>query len=75
MEAYSSDRPPLQQRVLDVMSSQAQAAYLAQRVMQPASRSLKKEMELERAFVKAGGMLLAGPDPTGIGGVVAGFGD
>jgi imidazolonepropionase-like amidohydrolase len=75
MEAYSSDRPPLQQRVLDVMSSQAQAAYLAQRVQQPASRSLKKEMELERAFVKDGGMLLAGPDPTGIGGVVAGFGD
>jgi hypothetical protein len=36
---------------------------------------LKKEMELERAFVKAGGVLLAGPDPTGIGGVVAGFGD
>jgi imidazolonepropionase-like amidohydrolase len=75
MEAYSSDRPPLQQRVLDVMSPQAQAGYLAQRVLQPASRSLKKEMELERAFVKAGGTLLAGPDPTGIGGVVAGFGD
>jgi len=33
------------------------------------------EIELERAFVKAGGTLLAGPDPTGIGGVVAGFGD
>jgi hypothetical protein len=75
MEAYSSDRPPLQQRVLDVMSPQAQAGYLAQRVLQPASRSLKKEMELERAFVKTGGTLLAGPDPTGIGGVVAGFGD
>src|ERR1700693_4528725 len=46
-----------------------------QRVLQPASRSLKKEMELERAFVKAGGTLLAGPDPTGIGGVVGGFCD
>jgi imidazolonepropionase-like amidohydrolase len=75
LEAYSSDRPPLQQRVLDVMSPQAQAAYLSQRVLQPASQRLKKEMELERAFVKAGGTLLAGPDPTGIGGVVAGFGD
>lgn len=75
MEAYSSDRPPLRQRVLDVMSPQAQAAYLSQRVLQPATRSLKNEMELERAFVKAGGTLLAGPDPTGIGGVVAGFGD
>jgi hypothetical protein len=59
--------PPLQQRVLDVMSPQAQAGYLSQRVLQPASRSLKKEMELERAFVKAGGTLLAGPNPTGIG--------
>jgi imidazolonepropionase-like amidohydrolase len=75
IEAYSSDRPPLQERVLDVMSPQAQAGYLSQRGLQPASRSLKKEMELERAFVKAGGTLLAGPDPTGIGGVVAGFGD
>jgi len=75
MEAYSSDRPPLQQRVLDVMSPQAQAGYLSQRLPQPISRSLTKEMELEYAFVKAGGTLLAGPDPTGIGGVVAGFGD
>jgi imidazolonepropionase-like amidohydrolase len=75
LEAYSSDRPPLQQRVLDVMSPQAQAGYLSQRVLQPVSRSLKKEMEMEYAFVKAGGTLLAGPDPTGIGGVVAGFGD
>lgn len=75
MEAYSSDRPTLQDRVLDVMSPQAQAGYLSQRVQQPTTRSLKKEMELERAFAKAGGTLVAGPDPTGIGGVVAGFGD
>jgi imidazolonepropionase-like amidohydrolase len=75
MEAYSSDRPALQQRVLDVMSPQAQAGYLSQRVLQPVTPNLKKEMELEHAFVNAGGTLLAGPDPTGIGGVVAGFGD
>ena len=37
--------------------------------------ALKKEMEFEREFVKQGGLLLAGLDPTGIGGVVAGFGD
>jgi len=36
---------------------------------------LKKEMEFEREFVRAGGLLLAGVDPTGWGGVVAGFGD
>jgi imidazolonepropionase-like amidohydrolase len=75
IEAYSSDRPTLQDRVLDVMSPQAQAGYLSQRAQQPVTQSLKKEMELERAFAKAGGTLLAGPDPTGIGGVVAGFGD
>jgi imidazolonepropionase-like amidohydrolase len=32
-----------------------------------------KGMALERAFVRAGGMLLAGTDPTGAGGVVPGF--
>jgi adenine deaminase len=32
-------------------------------------------MEFEREFVKAGGLLTAGVDPTGWGGVVAGFGD
>ncbi len=32
-------------------------------------------MRLERAFVKAGGMLIAGTDPTGAGGVVPGYAD
>jgi imidazolonepropionase-like amidohydrolase len=32
-------------------------------------------MDFERAFVKAGGLLIAGLDPTGNGGIVAGFGD
>ena len=36
---------------------------------------LQKEMAFERAFVKAGGKLMAGVDPTGWGGIVAGFGD
>ena len=34
-----------------------------------------KAMALERAFVKAGGLLIAGTDPTGSGGVVPGFAD
>ena len=38
-------------------------------------RLLEKEMAFERDFVKAGGMLLAGCDPTGDGSVLAGFGD
>jgi len=36
---------------------------------------VKKEMQFERQFVAAGGRLMAGVDPTGWGGVVAGYGD
>ena len=32
-------------------------------------------MQLEHEFALAGGLLLAGPDPTGDGGVLPGFGD
>ena len=32
-------------------------------------------MQFERAFVNAGGLLLAGCDPTGYGGVLPGYGD
>ena len=35
----------------------------------------KHDLGLERAFVAAGGLLLAGPDPTGRGDVLPGFGD
>ena len=34
---------------------------------------LPKAMALERAFVRAGGLLTAGTDPTGAGGVIPGF--
>lgn len=37
--------------------------------------ALQKEMQFELAFVKAGGLLLAGCDPTGYGGVLPGYGD
>jgi len=39
------------------------------------AKVLKKEMAFERAFVSAGGVLLAGADPTGWGAVLAGYGD
>jgi imidazolonepropionase-like amidohydrolase len=38
-------------------------------------QAYKNDLRLERAFVAAGGLLLAGPDPTGNGGVIPGFGD
>ncbi len=36
---------------------------------------LKKEMQFEREFVEAGGVLMAGCDPTAYGAVLPGFGD
>jgi imidazolonepropionase-like amidohydrolase len=36
---------------------------------------LPKGMALERAFAKAGGLLVAGTDPTGAGGVIPGYAD
>ena len=76
-EAGVPNRPPLQQRFLDVLSPGSKADYLMARARtdEGARARLKKAMEFERAFVKAGGLLLAGLDPTGNGGVVAGFGD
>lgn len=37
------------------------------------AKLLPKGMALERAFVRAGGLLIAGTDPTGSGGVVPGY--
>jgi hypothetical protein len=63
-EQYVADRPPVQQRVLEALNLQSQASCLAQRARVGASNSFgvefKKEMQFERAFVKAGGLLLAG---------------
>ncbi len=38
------------------------------------ARAFKSNMRLEKAFVDAGGTLLVGTDPTGIGGVLPGIG-
>jgi hypothetical protein len=48
---------------------------VAKNAESPWPTMFQREMEFERAFVKGGGTLLAGLDPTGIGGVIAGFGD
>jgi len=89
-ELFVPDRTPLQKRVLDVMSADSQVQFLRNRVgldlprrdkktgelnPRPWATGFKMDMEFERDFVKAGGLLLAGLDPTGIGGVIPGFGD
>ena len=80
-ETFVPNRPSLQQRVLDALLPEAAISYLATRATVAARTTpdwaalFKKEMDFERAFVKAGGLLLAGNDPTGYGGDLAGFGD
>ena len=69
-------RPLLSGRLVDAYD--AAAAVRKDRNTRGArlfSAVLDKEMAFEHAFVAAGGKLLAGVDPTGWGGVVAGFGD
>jgi hypothetical protein len=78
-ETFTPGRPPATAAALDAMLPEARDQYLRQRVRIAASRDttwvvlLRKEMQLERAFAQAGGLLLTGTDPTGYGGVVAGF--
>jgi cytosine/adenosine deaminase-related metal-dependent hydrolase len=78
-EASVPLRPRLQARVIRAMSAESAQSYLTARARIPATSPMaslmKKEMDFEFAFVKAGGLLLAGPDPTGNGGVLPGFGD
>jgi imidazolonepropionase-like amidohydrolase len=89
IEDLVADGPTPAKRVLDVMNEQARNTYLKERettatksrekdtkfaqAMQRWRTMFGKEMEFERAFVKAGGLLLAGIDP--IGGVIPGFAD
>lgn len=80
-EQFVSSRPDVPQKALDTLSDDARKTYqgiralLAQNKQSSWPDMYQREMEFERAFVKAGGTLLAGLDPTGIGGVVAGYGD
>ena len=82
-EAFVSEKFQLDPRMQDVLSEDAYADCVSRlsdgRADPRWSRvwevMLKKEMQFEREFVKAGGLLMAGVDPTGWGGVVAGFGD
>ncbi len=81
-ETFVPNRAPLDGRVLDAMLPETRIAYLKTRsaISDKAAESywpalFKKELEFEHAFAKQGGLLLAGLDPTGYGGVIAGFGD
>ena len=76
---------PLQPRAMAVLTPQAKEDYLYLRNLAAArgntarglafAEAYKNDLGLEREFVASGGLLLAGPDPTGNGGVIPGFGD
>jgi hypothetical protein len=79
-DASTLNEPP-NPRVLDAMAATQRQSYLLARArVTPEGNArttalVKKEMAFELAFVRAGGLLLAGPDPTGNGGTIPGFGD
>jgi hypothetical protein len=83
-EADGVVNPPLRQRALDMLSPQARETYLYERNAQMTTRReamqgrrflLKREEVFEHRFVEAGGLLMAGPDPTSDGHILPGFGD
>ena len=85
-ETFAPNWPPMarETRALKAMSPAANEQYLRWRSVfaedpdghgSSEAKLLQKEMQFEREFVEAGGLLMAGCDPTGYGGVVPGFGD
>jgi len=82
LAAPPDGRPVVRPDVLEAMAPSVREAYLAwsnrpgsAEAAKRQDAMLRRDMELQRAFVDAGGLLLAGPDPVGIGGVIPGFGD
>jgi len=80
-EISVSGRPPIEERVYDVLAPEIAEEVRAIAIQRRAGRGaidpaiFAKAMEYERAFVAAGGLLAAGVDPTGYGAAPPGFGD
>jgi imidazolonepropionase-like amidohydrolase len=77
-ETMSASQPSAPAKVLDALLPEARRQYEQRRaaILQAAdttSQVLRKEMQLEKMFADAGGLLVVGTDPTGFGGVVAGY--
>src|SRR5260221_212556 len=77
-ETFVPGRPQAPQGALDAMLPESRDQYtrrwtLISTSTSPWSGLFPKEMRFELAFLRAGGLLLAGTDPTGYGGVVAGY--
>jgi imidazolonepropionase-like amidohydrolase len=81
-ECSVPNRPPLRPAFLESLSPGTRESYLQRRARIAADSAnpqhlaiFRKGMEFERAFVKAGGILLSGLDPTGGGCSLFGLGD
>ena len=78
-ETFVSRRPPIVAGALEAMTPEARVQYLQGRARVGDDTSslwttlLRKEMQFERAYAAAGGLVLSGSDPTGYGGVVPGY--
>lgn len=79
MEISVPGQPEAPAGALEAMTPQARESYQRswRRVQQDTTGRARREylamMALEREFVRLGGLLVAGTDPTGYGGVVAGY--
>jgi imidazolonepropionase-like amidohydrolase len=79
LSVYELDVPsrlPLRKEVTDAMLPESLSSYIDARKRANGDprwvMRLQKEMQWERAFYKAGGKLLAGSDPTGVGAILGG---
>jgi predicted amidohydrolase YtcJ len=78
-ETFAAGRPIAPPEALDLLIPQLRESYVARWSQVAAqkenawSRILPKEMAWEKQFSDAGGLLVAGTDPTGYGGVIPGY--
>ncbi|MFD2168081.1 amidohydrolase family protein [Thalassotalea euphylliae] len=78
-ETFAKSRPIAPKQALDVLTTNVKFQYLGHwsRIQTSDNEDwlklLKKEMAWEKLFVEMGGHLMVGTDPTGYGGVIAGF--
>jgi imidazolonepropionase-like amidohydrolase len=81
-EARVPNRPPLEPRVLEAMAPDVRSEYLTSRarLVEAGAFAISPEIfrnaqQFELEFVRAGGLMAAGVDPTGNGGALPGYGD
>ena len=81
-ELFVPNRPTRDPRALEAMAPEVREDYLKARNQIDSSGEsrftldvFKNGMAYEREFVRAGGLLAAGVDPTGNGGALPGYGD